>query len=468
MNLAWLLFKQIVSLLALSALCAVPQQGFFSGVQAADLNNPWWPRQHEVILEGLYLGYENNLLHLSLEDSFLAFPVSAQATIALAGERTGRLITLEQFPRLTPVQIIVDPTGTVRAMRNVPENGLPISGTPLQENGHLATLSPAENYFTLYHYLDGLFLYKLDDPTAAPLFLSNEPLCAWNHAGNRLAYTSPEHIDLLTCELGLCQKQSIPLYPVCSEEQPESGKGTAREAVHKTAGESPRETVRVCTELTWSPNAEHLLVSFLEDYPDVGSNFFQLAVFTPTGQRLAAMSVENLGACCWLTDASVLLMVNPTEKEAGQILLWHWPSGETKTLPLKYDGICSNLCSHPQTKTIAYTISTDFTDRLYVITPSSFFATHSSSRPTAPQPLFTSPFPIRNLQWTRDGDLLYWDEFNNTITKLNLAGKVIGKFAGYLPEKSVATRFLYFEEEPFCDPLPVYLSPHPSNDQTGN
>jgi WD40 repeat protein len=471
MNFLWACLKQITACLTFSALLTLPG----NGIQDVNINrtekSSALPYHEIVSMEGLYLGFQNDKIQLAVEEKLLTLPVAAQATICLVGEHAGRILTIQEFPTLIQVEVSIDETGTVQKIRNKLEDNPVIPGVPLHENGNLATLSPAENYYTLFHFLDGLFLYKLspeqnnasqtptDNP---PVFLSANPICAWSKSGTKLAYTSPDHIEILTLNVSqttgnnptkgpgptqtasanapLKQKQYIPLYPNSNP-------------IDSNQHECYRETVRVITSLEWSQNEQYLLASYLEDFPSIGSTYFQVAVFSPNGQELAKKGTENLGACCWLSEELILLLFNAEEKSAGKGVVWNWQNDETCELPIRYDGICSNLCYNPRNKTIAYTITANFSDQLYI-------HPWEESPPKAISPLQMMPFPIRHLQWTKDDCLLFWDEINNAITKINEHGETLCKYHGYLPEKSVASRFLYFAEEPYTEPLPLYLSPH--------
>jgi hypothetical protein len=453
MNFLWSFLKEITACLTFSAFLTIPGYGIQDVNISCTKNNSALPYHETVSLEGLYLGCQNDKIQLAVEEKRLTLPVAAQATIALVGEHAGRILTLQEFPTMIPVEVSIDETGTVQKLRNKPEDNPVIPGVPLHESGNIATLSPAENYYTLFHFLDGLFLYELspeqnnanqnpaDSPP--PVFLSANPICAWSKSGTKLAYTSPDHIEILTLNVphatGSTEKKYIPLYsnnnPINSEQHADY-----------------REIVRVVMFLEWSPNEQELLASYLEDFPSLGSTYFQVAVFSPSGEELAKKSAENLGACCWLSEELILLLFNAEEKSAGRGVLWNWQNNETCELPISYDGICSNLCYNPRNRMIAYTITANFSDQLYL---------HPwEESPKAISPLQMMPFPIRHLQWTKDDCLLFWDEINNAITKINEQGEILCKYHGYLPEKSVASRFLYFAVEPCTEPLPLYLSPH--------
>lgn len=436
----WLFLKQLASFLTLSVFLTLP--GHSNMEIGTNATNNVLPQQQEITLGGIYLGYQNELLQLTVEEKLLSFPVSPQATIALVGKHTGRILPIEEFPTFIPVEVVIDTTGTVKAMRSKPEKNPEIPGISLNESGYAATLSPSEQYYTLYYFLDGLFLHKLSNPAQnPPLFLSAEPICAWNKAGTKLAFTSPEHIEIMQIEdsqTKLSRKQSIPLYPSVSP-APEN---------------DFRETVRVITSLEWSLNDQHLLASYLEDYPNQGTACIQIVVFEQSGNEAAKKTVENLGACCWLSEDTILLMFNAEATNPGKGLLWNWETGETSVLAIQYNGLCSNLCYYSASKTVAYTITNDFVEQLYVQTLTELSL---PNEPTAP--IQKTPSPIRHLQWSQDGYLFYWDELNNTIIKGYRNGQILAKFSGYLPEKSVAAHFLYFPEEPVTEPLPLYLSP---------
>lgn len=417
------MIKQLLSFLLLSFFLTIPTDG------TAKAQNVWLPKPEEILLEGLYLSRHDQLIQIETSEGIVSYPYSSQTLIAWMGKHSGRLLTLQQFPSPCSVEIILDHTGTIRAMRNKPDNYAFIPGTALKGWGEMATLSPSEKYYTLFNWSDGLLLYSLAEHEP-PFFLSTQPVCAWNNAGTKIAFTTPQDIGVFDINNPVDNTASF--------------------------NEPTPEIVKVVTSLEWSPLDEKILYTYLEDYPDQGSGFFQIAVLGKSGKELAKKSSENLGACCWLSEEAILLILNSDGQETGKIIIWNYQTGETSFLPISFNGICRNLAYNRQEQVLAYTITNDFIDNLFIFPLSEkIFSTEKSPEIT----IKTFLSPLHHLQWSKDNALFFWDEINNVITKTNKTGEILSKHAGYLPEKGLASRFLYFEEEPCAEPLPIFLSP---------
>jgi len=383
---------------------------------------PWETDKNELSLQGLYLGSKQQLIQIKYQERIITYSYEPDALFALMGLYSGTLLDLAEFPCEIPVQIILTKSGTIRAMRNIIEHHPPTQGEFLSNFGHYATLNPNEEYYTIYDYLKGLSLYNLKDPQA-PVSLSSLPLCAWNNEGTKLAYADNYFLGIYAPQEKNNKRYFFP---------------------NNNLG-----TVRIVTSLAFNPQDDRLFYSFLEDYPQQGSNVFQLNVLDMKGNTLATKVVENLGPACWLSQNIIVFVLNPSESELGKIVLWNYRFNKTRLL-LNFQGYCQNLCVNYQTNTLAYAIAqeTNWQEELSLYDLTTNKATMIKS--------FISP--LHHLQWTKDNLLIFWDEINNTITILNEKGELIKKTSGFLPEKSVAKNFLFFPEKPISEALPLYLS----------
>ena len=390
----------------------------------AETYDPWEIKKGERSLHGLYLGYKHNLIYLKIQDKLLNNPFSSDALFALMGLHSGRIVSLSQFPQEIPVQIILNHTGTIRAMRNQLEPLDFIPGTALENWGHLATLSPQEKYYTLFDLWQGLFLYSLTEEKK-PIFLSTQPSCTWNNKGTKLAYADHHYLGVYDP-----LKNIKKIYPF-----PQNNLGT----------------VKVIFSIAWSPLDDKLLYAFLEDYPQQGSDFFQIKIIDNKGKELATKFLQHLGPLCWLSDKEILLVLNPNSQETGNFIIWNYQTNKTTILFDNLAGICNNLCFNHSSSSLAYTIFRDEDGQedlyLYNLTDKN------------PTKIKSFILPIHNLQWTKDNTLIFWEEINNSISIIKTTGETLTKFKGFLPDKSVANKFLYFPEEPKEEQLPLYLSP---------
>ena len=410
--------KKLFSLTLLLLFLAVPANSL------AETQDLWTVKKNEHSLQGLYLGFTPNRIQIKIHDQLSEYPFSSEALFALRGLYSGKLISLPQFPRGIPVQIILDHTGTIRAMSNEQEPCKFISGTALKSWGHLATLSPTEKYYTLFNLWEGLFLHNLEEKMA-PVFLTTHPLCSWNNAGTKLAYADQHYLGVLDLPQNIKK-----IYPFPSNDL---------------------GTVRVVTAIAWSPQDEQLCYAFLEDYPQQGSDIFQITILNKNGKELATKTIENLGPICWLTEELILIVVNPSEQETGKFMIWNYKTNKSTTIFNQLEGFCNNLSFNHKSQSLAYTTAGDgdWQESLYLFTLKEKKVRQIKS--------FISP--LYHLQWTQDNTLIFWEEINNSINIIKETGEILKKFTGFLPEKGAANRFLYFPEEPREEALPLYLSP---------
>jgi len=396
----------------------------------ATTQEPWETKENELLLQGVYLGTTDKLIKLSFNDKLYEYPYSPQAIFALMGLHLGKLVSLSQFPCDLPVQIIIDENGSIRAMRNKIQHHKNVPGHTLEAWGHLTTFSPNEKYYTMYHFKNGLYLHSFKQKDK-PFYLSAQPVCAWSNKGTKLAYADHQQLGIYNTHSGINK-----IYPF-----PQNHLGT----------------VRVITSLAWNSQDDRLLYTYLEDFPQQGSDFMQLTVIDQNGKEIATKVVENLGPVCWLTNKIIAIVINPSyifnpfeEDGTGKILLWNYQTNTTIPLVQELMGYCHNLCLNQQGTSLFYTLSTDgnWQEDLYLY--------NLATKETAKINSFN--FPVYNLQCSKDNTLIFWDRINNSISTMKENGEILNKYTGFLPEKSVAKKFLFFSEEPVEEPLPVRIS----------
>lgn len=393
--------------------------------EIAKAQDIWQLKKGEMLVEGLYLGYKNNLIQMKVNHTLISYPFSSQTTVALMGIHSGRLVSLPQYPSETPSQVFLDKTGAIRAMRNQLNSYPFVPGTPMDNGGHQATLSPNEKYYTTFTLWEGLYLYDLEK-RETPLFLSNQPLCSWNKTGTKIAYVDDNFLGIFDTEKKQHKYYSFP--------------------------HTNPDTVRVVTSIDWHPQYELLLYTFLEDYPELGSDFCQIGILDKNGNEITTKVWENLGPCCWLSEEMILVVTNPSAQKTGKIFFWNYKTDKTEVLLNELAGNCNNLCYNSHENSLAFTIASNWkeglAEDLYVF----------SCLEKEPQKIKSFIYPIRYLQWTTDNTLVFWEEVDNTIHQLTENGQQLLKATGFLPEKGAAQRFIYFLEEPFEEPLPLFLS----------
>lgn len=402
---------------------------FLPAHSLATTQGPWEVKKNEIFLQGVYLGTIDKLIQIKIEDKVFRYSYSSQAIFALMGLHSGKLVSLSQFPSNITVQVILDENGSIRAMRNKIEHHQNVPGKALETWGHLATLSPKEKHYTLYHFWQGLYLHSFKN-NDQPVYLSTQPLCAWSNKGTKLAYADHQHLGIYNTETNTNKIFPFP---------------------HNSLG-----TVRVVTSLDWNSQDDKILYTYLEDFPQQGSDFMQITVLDQNGKELATKTVENLGPVCWLTKEIIAIVINPpflfdsSEEETGKIILWDYQNDKTTHLVQELKGYCYNLCLNQQATLLYYTLTNkeNWQEELYL---------HNLETKKTTK-INTFNFPVYNLQCSKDNIFIFWDRINNAINLMDENGEILNKYAGFLPEKSVAQNFLFFPEEPLDEPLPVWFS----------
>ena len=232
--------------LFLSALLMV----FFLPAQVLALSI-WDIGNGENMLEGLLLSCSEEYVLIGTKSGIKTLPLSGHPFAAMTGKSSGYVVNPTDFPPLIKVEIILDRHRKVRAMRNKQESIATPSGLDLHVSGHDVILSPDGEYYLLYHVASGLFLHSITNKYE-PVFISKSPLAAWNPDGNKIA---------------CFYEDKFLIYDVLQH---------SRTLLSLSAVENG--LVRVLTGLEWSPDGKKLMYTFLEDYPDLGSDVFYIRV----------------------------------------------------------------------------------------------------------------------------------------------------------------------------------------------
>lgn len=383
---------------------------------------PWELEADEKYIDGTLL--EANSYRIKIINGTKEFLYTPHTNIfaALMGTRSGHMLNLADFPLNIEVELYIDKENKVRAMRNKQIDVPADEGILLHGWGHNASLSPDELYYCVYNWETGLQLYQnSSDPK--PIYLSSLPVSSWNYK-NELAVVRNDDI-LIFDPLGN-KRTILPLPELKSE-----------------------DLSRIITNISWDYHGEKLFYTSLEDYADTESNVFDLTVVNKKGQILNSAVIANLGPAIWLADNQIIYITYDNLDEAnGKIMLWDYETGKTSEFLSTKNTSFSNLAYSPKLGCLAYTEKDKFGESIFV------FNLSAQNK----QELYTSPFPLRNLQWSNDGCLFFWDEYNNCIFKLSLTeqGGAVPLQNGYLPAEAVRSNCLYFLAEPFEEPQQVF------------
>jgi len=386
----------------------------------------WELNDAERVVHCLYLENKGNEIIVENNNFITAYPLDDNVFIMLAGIRSGSITSLKNFPHNIPVEIILNKAGKVRAMQNKLLQYAAPNGIVLDCSGHTATISPNEKYYTVFSHSEGLSLHELEK-TKKPLFLSSHHICTWNNKGTKIAFCGDTFLGVYDTDTN-----TRTLYPFSQKNN---------------------DLIKTITSLDWNPSNENLLCTYLEDYPQQGSSSFQMIVLNNTGKILASKIVENLGPSYWLSEEEILYIQNPCYDNTGQAIVWNYKTNKTYLLLETLNTPCYNLCYNRQHNSIIYTISKDQGEELYYISLTENMTLKIKYM------LGFFPYPIRNLQWSQNSTIFYWEELTNTINEIDKHGNLLSKFSGFLPEKGVSLKFLYFLEEPIEKPLQLHLSP---------
>lgn len=385
-------------------------------------DDPWQINKGEKNFIGTVM--EINSAEIIIKEGLkeYSYAPSDNVITALMGTCSGYLLPLTDFPLNIEVELFINEQNKVRAMRNKQIYISANEGTALNGWGHYASISPNELYYTLYNWETGLHLYK-NVRNSSPVFLSPLSVSSWN-CKSEIAVSRPDDILILDPQRG---KRSILALPKLND-----GCG------------------RVITSINWDNNGEKLFYTSLEDYPDTESAIFNLTILDRAGRTLGSTIIANLDSAVWLTDNIVLFAIyDDLEIRSGKILLWDYETGEISEFLSSENGYYSNLTYNSELKYLAYT-ETCGVDVIICL-----FNTNNN----ASKELYKSPFPIKNLQWSYDGKLFFWDEYNNCIFKILTENKgiAISLRTGYLPAEGVRSSYIYFLAEPIEEPQQVFL-----------
>lgn len=389
-------------------------------------NSPWDVHRDERRMTALYKGLVNGDLEFQTETGVITFNRAPELIMALSGRRTGQLVIPAEYPQDIQVEVLFNSLGQVRAVKNIQLPLISPVGSKLTAWGHDLIYSPDGTHYLLYHFQRGLSLHSLEKELSS--YLSNEPIAAWNSTGTKFACTDGQ--DLRIYELLKLDEPKIIKLPTL-----------------------PANVTRVITGLEWAQDDNRLLYYCLEDLPNLGSEVFRIAVLDSLGNETASKYEYNLGYARWADDSSVIL-VNYSDLEAssGRIVLWYPKTDETKVILPWTEGICEEFAYNKANQVIAYTISEGIGQEIrFISLDKNQVRTHALS----------SPYPLRNMQWSKNNSLCYWDEFNEIIWQihdpLENAAQAQPVVTGYLPKSGVQENFLYFLSEPLEEPLQPYL-----------
>jgi WD40 repeat protein len=385
----------------------------------ADALSPWILKNGEKIITGTYSGYENNQLYLTSQDKGLTMIMESDPVIAIMGTQTGTLIELDELPQGTNIEVFINKEGKVRALRNQREAVKEATGVPLEAWGHEASLSPDGRKFTIYHYLDGLSLHDLKDP-AFTLNISPFSLCAWNKNGSKLAYAAENGLSIL--ELDTKKITNVPL------------------------GLENAEITKVITSIQWSPQEDWLLVISLDDVPDAGSDIFTLTVLDLQGNIVIQKFIPCLGPVFWLSQDEILMVTfSDISMKTADIKSWNINNDTFRSLFTSVN--LTNISYNPLQKVLAFSIRSGIKEDIFT-----YDLEHNKLDKKIS--LLSS---IRNLQWTRNNALFFWQELNNSICELTQENLLKIHFSGYLPQNAVEDKILYFLTEPLEENQQVYM-----------
>ncbi|MFZ5688697.1 MAG: hypothetical protein ACOY9Y_11085, partial [Bacillota bacterium] len=275
------------------------------------------------------MSVQNNNVKIIVNGEVRAFPLTPDCFCAIMGSQSGFMVDPGQFPPGLHVEIYLTRQGAVRAMRNKPETITAKSGQPLGVWGHDACFSPDGKHFLIHHLMDGLSLHSMGNP-GPPVYLSPLSLAAWSRHGDKIACSLPG--ALLIYEVNSGSKNVIPL--------PATKEGSQRSV----------------TALSWNQQGDKILCSTLADYPDLGSDLFEVIVMDNLGQQLGATTLPNLGPTIWLRDETVLLITySDMGYGSGQGILWNYRTGQKAPFLPEQEGAYGNVAYNPEKEILAYT-----------------------------------------------------------------------------------------------------------------
>jgi WD40 repeat protein len=210
--------------------------------------------------------------------------------------------------------------------------------------------------------------------------------------------------------------------------------------------------VRVLTSLEWSPDEKKLMYTVLEDYPDLGSEVFFIRIIDLKGNTLKYKAVINMIKATWQKERVMIVCASDITQDFINVTLWDTTKENSMNFLPLIKGAYRNTAYHSKTDRLAYTVASGYAEDLYIM---------DCTKATTAK-IMSLPFPIRNLQWSKKGALLFSEDLNNiiyevskncTIDKWSLTAQA----TGYLPANGATENFIYFEAEPFEEPQPLFL-----------
>lgn len=392
---------------------------FTNPIQA---KSTWSLAAEEKRIEGTILAISNKEVTLRTSRGVMSFTFDTNLLAACTGARTGFIAAPVDFPLFFNVEIFLTPDGKVRAMRNIIENIDVTKGLPLDKWGHDLYLSPDDNHYMLFNYGDGLLLCDITNKENQ-LHLSDYPIAAWSNDGKKLAYID-NYNNILLYDINTHEKRII------SYTKP-----------------TPN-TISYINHLKWSPDDKNILCTFVQDHPNQGSELFYVKVFSKEGTIKFMSVVPYLASIFWYSNSQIVFcQYDNLNCDKGTIELWNLTNNDTRTLLSIDKNLCRNLALNTDKKTLAYTIKKGIGEYLNLLD-----ITNNTTKT-----LKFLPFPLYNLQWSKNNELYFGNELNYVIYKLDKGNNLEQISQGYLPRYGVQNILLYFMSEPIEEPQQVYM-----------
>jgi len=388
------------------------------------VGSPWELNQGESVVVGVLLSLNSDVVRIQTPLDQQDFPLAHDALFALMGRQSGRLVPLLHFPAGIEVELYINPSGAVRAIRNRQAPLRLPEGKPLQGWGHQASLSPDGKKYLLYHRETGINLYSTINRSQTPQFLADSSVADWS-ANGEIAVGLPDKIIIYNIRAKA--KKTLPLPAL------------------------PPGTSRVIADLKWNCAGNKILYAAVESWDHAGSDLCSLAVMDKNGRLLGSKAVVHLGPAVWLDNSLVAyISYQNMDGDRGRIMTWNHISGQEGLLQgYGDDEGCTGLAYDPANGVLAVTAKNLAGENLYLIKTAN----------EEPALALSWPFPLRNLQWSPGGALFFWDEYNNCIYELQNDNRTaIPRAAGYLPPAGTGKAgFVYFLAEPLEEPQQIFF-----------
>lgn len=395
---------------------------FFPVINPVLAKSPWTLSKKEQRLEGTIVDISNKEIVLETSQGIINLSFISHPIAAIKGMKSGYLVSPKDFSKGLHVEIYINSDNKIRAIKNTIKGiDLP-PGIPLGNWGHDISLSPDEKHYLLFKQNEGLILCNITDPEKE-VFLSINPTAAWSHDGKQIAY-----ID---------NQNNLLIYNITSN---------TRKKI--SYSKNSNNTVRHISHLAWSPDNMNILCAFLQDYPNQCSDLFQINVIDVNGNLKAKSVIACLASIFWYNDSQIIYnKYDDLDELSGIINLWNIFDDTTCLLLPNINREYRNLAINVETKTLAYTLKKGLGENLILFDI-------AKGKKNIVKFL---PFPIYNLQWSKNNQLYFGEELNYIIDKLDENFNLIQVSEGYLPQCGAQNNLLYFLSEPINEPLQVYL-----------